>query len=322
VPKAKYALAFNEFYYRYSPGELLRFGCFVWPPFAWSNGIVGDLLGRSAGDRLFQLVELGEQLVVRDQILGTIEDLPISNRSRLVDNCISPLGVTIEPVLGIGLEESVGLQRRPGHIAEQREGEAHLLAPRLAGRHEVGADAQDLGIAAFELGQVKLESRDFARSGRSERADEPEQHHVLLAEVVRERNLLGGRRGQGEGGRLVADLHGRRREHRRACEERHHPDHNPRHVPHGTSPSRGEDHRPVSGCMNASASFPSHSRAPMARPTMTPLRSRTTVTGSQRTPYRRATSICGSRSVRILCPCFSRYGLTSFSPRPSMATKY
>ena len=36
VPKAKYALAFNEFYYRYSPGELLRFGCFVWPPFAWS----------------------------------------------------------------------------------------------------------------------------------------------------------------------------------------------------------------------------------------------------------------------------------------------
>src|SRR5215471_14845480 len=60
----------------------------------------------------------------------------------------------------------------------------------------------------------------------------------------------------------------------------------------------------------------------MARPTIIPLRSRTTVTGSQRTPYSRATAIFGSKSVRILWPCFSRYGLTSFSPRPSIATKY
>src|SRR5205823_13681009 len=109
--------------------------------------------------KLLQLVELREQLVVRDQVLGTVEDLLVANRPRLIDDHIGPFRIPIEPVFRIGLEESVGFQRRARKVADQGKGETHLLAPRLAGRHEVRADAQDLGIAALELGQVELESR-------------------------------------------------------------------------------------------------------------------------------------------------------------------
>src|SRR5262245_15801828 len=71
-----------------------------------------------------------------------------------------------------------------------------------------------------------------------------------------------------------------------------------------------------------SASLPSHSRAPIARPTIVPWRSTITVTGIQRMPYSCATAMRGSSSVATRKPCLSMYGFTSFSPRPSRATKY
>src|SRR5713101_339181 len=277
---------------------------------------------RPAPDLLLQLVQLRQQLVVRHQLFGALQDLLVADRPRLVDDHVRALRIAIETVFRIGLEEPVGFQRRARQVADQREGEAHLLAPLLVGRHEVGADAQDLGIAALELGEIELESRDLARSGRREGADEAEEHDVLLAQVVGERQLLRGRRRQRKRQRLVADFERRRRRVRRERQHDCHRDLRHCQTPHGASSRRRQTHRSTSGWMNSSASFPSHSRGPIARPTITPLRSSTSVTGSQRTPCSRATTIRGSKSVRILWPCFSRYGLTSFSPRPSSATKY
>jgi hypothetical protein len=50
--------------------------------------------------------------------------------------------------------------------------------------HRVGADAQDLGIEAFELPDVLLERLQFARSDGGEIREVEGKHHVLLATVL------------------------------------------------------------------------------------------------------------------------------------------
>src|SRR5215467_14416741 len=156
---------------------------------------------------LGKLVQLREQLVISDELLGTIEDLLVANGSLLIDDRVRPLGVAVEPALRIGVQKAIGLEGGARKIADQREGEPHLLAPCLKGRHEVGAHAHDLGIAAFELGKVKLESRDLAGSSRGEGGDDADQYDVLLSLVVGQRQALlrGRRRRQREVWCLVAD---------------------------------------------------------------------------------------------------------------------
>src|SRR5262249_47974085 len=130
---------------------------------AWASRVAA---APPASVLLRKLVQLCKQLVISDELLGTIEDLLVANGSLLIDDRVRPLGVAVEPALRIGVQKAIGLEGGPRKIADQREGEPHLLAPCLKGRHEVGAHAHDLGIAAFELGKVKLESRDLAGSSR------------------------------------------------------------------------------------------------------------------------------------------------------------
>src|SRR6266851_2241343 len=133
----------------------------------------------AAASLLRELVQRGQKLVIGGEVFGAVEDLFVANGSGLIDDRVRALGVAVEPALRIGVEEPIGLEGGARKIADQREGEAHLVAPRLECGYEVGADAQDLGVAAFELGEIKLESRDLARSSRGEGPDEAEQHHVL-----------------------------------------------------------------------------------------------------------------------------------------------
>src|SRR6266849_2186200 len=110
-----------------------------------NNCLLAKGIWASCSNGLLQLVQLREQLVVGDQLFGIVEDLLEANRSRLVDNHIGALGITIEPALRIGVEKAVGLEGRPRKIADQREGEAHLVADLERGRRQERRERQQCG---------------------------------------------------------------------------------------------------------------------------------------------------------------------------------
>src|SRR5262249_24687486 len=132
---------------------------------------------------LGRLVQLREQLVIGNELFGTIEDLLVANRSRLIDDRVRALGVAVEPALRIGVEEAIGLERGARKIAHQREGEAHLLAPCLQRRHEVGA--------AQPASKRRTDARIITCSAYSSPGQGPEGCCVLLisTETLLEKRL-------------------------------------------------------------------------------------------------------------------------------------
>src|SRR3954464_13599608 len=67
---------------------------------------------------------------------------------------------------------------------------AHGLGPRLVAEDLVDRDAQHLGIAPLELGEILLVRRHLHGSNRRERRRVEGEHHVLLSAVVAEVDLL------------------------------------------------------------------------------------------------------------------------------------
>src|SRR5712691_10483333 len=169
---------------------------------------INRLLENGASASLLELVQLRQQLVVRDELSRVVEDLLEAEDTRLVDDQIGALGVAVETAVGVGVQNPVGLERLPRDVADERERQPQLLAPRRVRHGEVRADTHDLGITAFELGKIQLESRHLSRSSRREGADETEEDHVPLALELVQGELLRGRRGQGELGGPLPDLEG------------------------------------------------------------------------------------------------------------------
>jgi len=126
----------------------------------------------------------------------------ISNLSVRVDQERSSIGYA-----SIRHQHSVSLCRLTSdEVAEEWEGKGSLLCKFTQGRNIVGADSQDLRVSAFKLRDTSLVSRHFLRSATCERGGKECHHHVLLASIIGELDLLALSRWQFKIRSHVADL--------------------------------------------------------------------------------------------------------------------
>jgi hypothetical protein len=92
-------------------------------------------------------------------------------------------------------QHTVRLRGFPGgEIAEEWEGKGKLLCKFTLGRGVIGADSEYLRISAFKFGDTSLVSREFLRSTTGKRGGKECHHHVLLASIIGELDLLALRR--------------------------------------------------------------------------------------------------------------------------------
>jgi len=126
----------------------------------------------------------------------------IRNLSLLVDNEGGAVGYA-----SLGHQHAVRLRGLPrGEIAEEREGQGKFLCKFTLGRTIISANSEYLRISTFKFGDTSLVSREFLRSTTGERSGKECHHHVLLASIIGELDLLALSRWQFEIGSRVADL--------------------------------------------------------------------------------------------------------------------
>jgi len=152
------------------------------------------------------LLKDSEQLLVRDEIPGILQDLLPAGDSFLVDEEIRTLGQPCKrPRLD---EDSVLLDNLPlREVAQEREWELEEIGEGLLREGVVRADSNDLGIKSLELRVVVPTGRDFFRSGRREVQDVELEHHVLLAQELPQADWISLATWKGEVRGLVPHLH-------------------------------------------------------------------------------------------------------------------
>ena len=72
------------------------------------------------------------------------------------------------------------------HVAEKRKGDADLLGKGGVGGGTVNADAEDYGVAGFELGHISLIGLQFFGSTTGEGENVEGQDDVFLAAKITE----------------------------------------------------------------------------------------------------------------------------------------
>lgn len=105
--------------------------------------------------------------------------------------------------------ETVLAGHRASPIAEQGEGDTILLRERKIRKRAIHAHTQNLGVGAFQLCQILLESLYFLGSTTGEGEHIERQGNVLFPAVVLKREFFQARPiegQQGEIGSCIADL--------------------------------------------------------------------------------------------------------------------
>src|SRR5919198_2224790 len=143
---------------------------------------------------------------------GFVHDVLIAHDPLFVDDKIGPLRIAKEHRFRVGLHRAILLNRVPREIIQQWIGEPKLLRKRFLRSDVILAYTQNLGIEAFVLGEIQLESQVLIGSDAAEGTYEEEEHHILLALIVGEPYALSYGAEHEEVWGLLSDLDGRGRD--------------------------------------------------------------------------------------------------------------
>jgi hypothetical protein len=125
-----------------------------------------------------------QEFFVRKQMTGGLHDVDVPDNALFVDDEIRPFGIAKIGGIRVGIHHPILLDRIPRKIVQQWVGQAHFLGKGLLRSDVIDADPQHLGVEAFELGEIQLESQYLRGSDTAKGAYEEEQEHMLFALVI------------------------------------------------------------------------------------------------------------------------------------------
>jgi hypothetical protein len=161
---------------------------------------------------LYDVRDLCQDRFRVEQMAGIVHNVLIAHDPLFINDKIGPLRIAKQDRFRVGLHHTILLNRIPREIIQQWIGEPKLLRKRFLRSDVIHAYTQNLGIEAFVLGEVQLESQVLIGSDAAEGTYEEEKHHILLALIVGEACGLSYGAEHEEVGRLLSDVDGRGRD--------------------------------------------------------------------------------------------------------------
>jgi hypothetical protein len=117
---------------------------------------------------------------------AVVHDMGVADNPLFIDDEVRSSSIAKERRVRIGLHNAIFFDRIPREIVEQWIRQSHTFGEGLLGSDVIDTDTHDLGVEAFELGKIQLESQYFGTSDAAEGAHEEKQQHVLLPLETRE----------------------------------------------------------------------------------------------------------------------------------------
>lgn len=134
--------------------------------------------------------DLGNDSLGVESVATILHGMGVANDPLFIDDEIRSPGITEERRVWIGFHDAVLFDRIPRKVIEQWIGQSDAFGKCLLRSDVIDANTHDLGVKAFELGKIQLESQYLRASDAAEGAYEEKQQHMLLPLITRQAQRL------------------------------------------------------------------------------------------------------------------------------------